>query len=200
MLAADAAAKPASSATACRARRSAHVQGHRRSSAMRFRHPFYDRDCAGLPRRLRHARRPAPASCTRRRPTASTTSTPAARYGMKDDEILNPVQGNGQLRRIAAAVRRADHLEGQRRRSSTTLRRARRAAARTENYTHSYLHCWRHKTPVIYRATAQWFVGMDEARRLHDGKARETLRADGAARHRGDAVLSRPGATRGCTT
>ena len=27
--------------------------------------------------------------------------------------------------------------------------------------THSYMHCWRHKTPVIYRATAQWFVGMD---------------------------------------
>ncbi|RAH36848.1 isoleucine--tRNA ligase [Halomonas sp. SL1] len=26
---------------------------------------------------------------------------------------------------------------------------------------HSYMHCWRHKTPVIYRATAQWFVGMD---------------------------------------
>lgn len=27
--------------------------------------------------------------------------------------------------------------------------------------THSYPHCWRHKTPVIYRATPQWFIGMD---------------------------------------
>jgi isoleucyl-tRNA synthetase len=27
---------------------------------------------------------------------------------------------------------------------------------------HSYPHCWRHKTPVIYRAAAQWFVRMDE--------------------------------------
>ncbi|MCW5731051.1 MAG: class I tRNA ligase family protein, partial [Alphaproteobacteria bacterium] len=27
--------------------------------------------------------------------------------------------------------------------------------------THSYMHCWRHKTPLVYRATAQWFVGMD---------------------------------------
>jgi isoleucyl-tRNA synthetase len=27
---------------------------------------------------------------------------------------------------------------------------------------HSYPHCWRHKTPVIFRATAQWFVGMDQ--------------------------------------
>lgn len=30
-----------------------------------------------------------------------------------------------------------------------------------EEYQHSYPHCWRHKTPMIYRATAQWFVGMD---------------------------------------
>jgi len=28
---------------------------------------------------------------------------------------------------------------------------------------HSYMHCWRHKSPVIYRATPQWFVGMDLA-------------------------------------
>jgi len=28
---------------------------------------------------------------------------------------------------------------------------------------HSYAHCWRHKTPLIYRATGQWFVGMDKA-------------------------------------
>ena len=27
---------------------------------------------------------------------------------------------------------------------------------------HSYMHCWRHKTPLIYRATAQWFVRMDQ--------------------------------------
>ncbi len=27
--------------------------------------------------------------------------------------------------------------------------------------THSYPHCWRHKTPVIFRATPQWFIGME---------------------------------------
>ena len=26
---------------------------------------------------------------------------------------------------------------------------------------HSYPHCWRHKTPIIFRATTQWFIGMD---------------------------------------
>ena len=28
---------------------------------------------------------------------------------------------------------------------------------------HSYPHCWRHKTPIIFRATRQWFIGMDKA-------------------------------------
>ncbi|MBK7658423.1 MAG: isoleucine--tRNA ligase [Betaproteobacteria bacterium] len=37
---------------------------------------------------------------------------------------------------------------------------------------HSYPHCWRHKTPIIFRATVQWFVGMD--RPSKDGVA--TLR------------------------
>jgi isoleucyl-tRNA synthetase len=31
-----------------------------------------------------------------------------------------------------------------------------------ENTTHSYMHCWRHKTPVILRATTQWFAAMDK--------------------------------------
>ncbi|AWB68542.1 isoleucine--tRNA ligase [Saccharobesus litoralis] len=30
-------------------------------------------------------------------------------------------------------------------------------------YEHSYPHCWRHKTPIIFRATPQWFVAMDKA-------------------------------------
>jgi isoleucyl-tRNA synthetase len=30
-----------------------------------------------------------------------------------------------------------------------------------ENVVHSYPHCWRHKTPIIFRATAQWFFSMD---------------------------------------
>jgi isoleucyl-tRNA synthetase len=32
-----------------------------------------------------------------------------------------------------------------------------------ETLQHSYPHCWRHKTPVIFRATAQWFVSMEQA-------------------------------------
>ena len=45
---------------------------------------------------------------------------------------------------------------------------------------HSYPHCWRHKTPVIFRATHQWFIGMGQ--HGHDG---QTLRgiANAAVEH-----------------
>jgi isoleucyl-tRNA synthetase len=32
-----------------------------------------------------------------------------------------------------------------------------------ESLRHSYPHCWRHRTPVIFRATAQWFISMEKA-------------------------------------
>jgi len=36
-----------------------------------------------------------------------------------------------------------------------------RALLLEQRFTHSYPHCWRHKTPIIFRATPQWFVSMD---------------------------------------
>ena len=82
-------------------------------------------------------------------------------HGMKYTDILNPVQGNGAYGadfplfgglHIWKAV--PVILE--------TLQNAGRLLA-TQTITHSYPHCWRHKTPVIYRAAAQWFIRMDEA-------------------------------------
>jgi isoleucyl-tRNA synthetase len=32
----------------------------------------------------------------------------------------------------------------------------------TEKYAHRYPHCWRCKNPVVFRATPQWFISMDE--------------------------------------
>ncbi|MFA7552732.1 MAG: isoleucine--tRNA ligase [Spongiibacteraceae bacterium] len=31
-----------------------------------------------------------------------------------------------------------------------------------EDLNHSYPHCWRHKTPIIFRATPQWFISMEK--------------------------------------
>jgi len=42
------------------------------------------------------------------------------------------------------------------------LLRERGALMLLENITHSYPHCWRCKNPVIFRATEQWFISMDE--------------------------------------
>ena len=35
---------------------------------------------------------------------------------------------------------------------------------RQETIQHSYPHCWRHKTPIIFRATPQWFISMENNR------------------------------------
>jgi isoleucyl-tRNA synthetase len=36
------------------------------------------------------------------------------------------------------------------------------ALMRSAKFTHSYPVCWRHKTPIIFRATPQWFISMDQ--------------------------------------
>jgi isoleucyl-tRNA synthetase len=84
--------------------------------------------------------------------------------GMAHDDILNPVQGNGRY------VDELPLFGGLNIWKAcpeiiNTLREAGSLFA-TQDIVHSYPHCWRHKTPVIYRAAAQWFVRMDEA----DGK------------------------------
>ncbi len=38
---------------------------------------------------------------------------------------------------------------------------ARGRLLKQERIQHSYPHCWRHKTPIIFRATTQWFIGME---------------------------------------
>ena len=81
-------------------------------------------------------------------------------HGMAYDDILNPVQGNG------AYAANFPLFGGQNIWKAVpviidTLKSAGRLLA-TETITHSYPHCWRHKSPVIYRAAAQWFIRMDE--------------------------------------
>ena len=151
---------------------------------LNFMHPLYDVD-AGY-------RRFSPVFladyATADDGTGIVHSSPA--YGVEDfnscvangiayDDILNPVQGNGRyvddlplfgglnIWKACPVV-----IE--------TLREHGRLFA-TENIVHSYPHCWRHKTPVIYRAAAQWFIRMDEETSGTQGvftkdKAGKTLR------------------------
>jgi isoleucyl-tRNA synthetase len=96
-------------------------------------------------------------------------------HGLRYDQILNPVQGNGQYvealplfggMNIWKACARVIEVLGQSDRLMAT-----------QPIVHSYPHCWRHKTPVIYRAAAQWFVRMDEGEGVFTkDKAPKTLR------------------------
>jgi isoleucyl-tRNA synthetase len=120
--------------------------------------------------------------------TGIVHSSPA--YGVEDfnscvangiayDDILNPVQGNGRyvgelpffggLNIWKAAPLVIDKL------------REHGRLFATHDITHSYPHCWRHKTPVIYRAAAQWFIRMDAESKGNEGvfakdKASQSLR------------------------
>ncbi len=95
--------------------------------------------------------------------------------GIATDDILNPVQGNG---RYADELPLFGGLNIWKAAPQVieVLRENNRLFA-TETITHSYPHCWRHKTPVIYRAAAQWFVRMDEGEGVFTtDKAPQTLR------------------------
>ncbi len=93
-------------------------------------------------------------------------------HGMKDDEILSPVMGDGHYastlplfggmtiweasKPICAALEQAGSL------------------FKLVMFDHSYMHCWRHKTPIIYRATSQWFASMDRTPKAGGTSLRDT--------------------------
>ncbi|WP_315532167.1 isoleucine--tRNA ligase [Delftia acidovorans] len=80
--------------------------------------------------------------------------------GMTREDILSPVQGNG-VYAPELPLFGGQHIW----KATPVIIDALKLAGRlmdTKTITHSYPHCWRHKTPVIYRAAAQWFIRMDE--------------------------------------
>jgi isoleucyl-tRNA synthetase len=96
-------------------------------------------------------------------------------HGVKYDDILNPVLGNGRYDESLALFGGMNIWK-----ACPVIIETLQAAGRlmgTTTITHSYPHCWRHKTPVIYRAAAQWFVRMDEGEGVFtQDKAPGTLR------------------------
>ena len=125
---------------------------------VKFRHPFYDRSS---PVYLGDY-------VTLDAGTGVVHSAPAygledydscKKHGMRNEEILTPVQGDG----VFAAnlpffggmfVWKANPVIIEKIAETGCL-------FASGEITHSYMHCWRHKTPIIYRATTQWFVGME---------------------------------------
>jgi isoleucyl-tRNA synthetase len=96
-------------------------------------------------------------------------------HGVAYDDILNPVQGNGAYA-PELPLFGGQHIW----KACPVIIDALRDAGRlfcTTDIVHSYPHCWRHKTPVIYRAAAQWFIRMDEGEGVFTkDKAPQSLR------------------------
>jgi isoleucyl-tRNA synthetase len=78
-------------------------------------------------------------------------------YGI---EVYNPVGDNGVY--LPETPEFAGQHVFKANPAIVELLRERGALLHAEDYTHSYPHCWRHKTPIIFRATPQWFVSMQQ--------------------------------------
>lgn len=94
------------------------------------------------------------------------------RYGMTDEQILQPVLGDGTYAEDLPLFGGRGIWDAND--DIVAAMRERGVLFRAERYTHSYMHCWRHKTPVIYRASSQWFAGMDIVPNDGSGTLRET--------------------------
>jgi isoleucyl-tRNA synthetase len=150
-----------------------HKASGRSLEGIRLRHPFYDRES---PIQLGEF-------VTLEQGTGIVHSSPAygiddfqsgRRYGLADEQILNPVQGDGRYADSlpffgGLDIWKANPLIVDKLREVGALMHA-------QKITHSYMHCWRHKTPIIYRATTQWFAGMDEVPGWRGVKPSRTLR------------------------
>ncbi len=80
------------------------------------------------------------------------------KYGL---EVLNPVGGNG-VYLPDTEIFAGQHIN-KANDNIVALLEERGALLHSEQYAHSYPHCWRHKTPVVFRATPQWFISMSQA-------------------------------------
>ena len=139
-------------------------------AGLRFRHPFIERD---VPMVLGE-------HVTTESGTGLVHTAPA--HGAEDFDmgvknglpLEQPVDDTGRYKENVA------HFAGMGVRDAEKpileLLQSSGALLKQEPFRHSYPHCWRHKTPIIFRATTQWFIGMDRPAR--DGRTlRETALA-----------------------
>jgi isoleucyl-tRNA synthetase len=122
---------------------------------MRFNHPFYAFDVPAIV--ADHVTTDAGTGIVHTAPGHGQDDfVVGQKYGL---EVANPVADNG--------VYRADteFFAGQHvfkaNPNIVTLLEEKGALLNHVAYRHSYPHCWRHKSPIIFRATPQWFISMD---------------------------------------
>jgi isoleucyl-tRNA synthetase len=123
----------------------------------RLRHPFYDRE--SLIVIGDHVTLEAGTGAVH---TAPGHGQDDFVLGKKYDlEIYNPVGGNGCFL-PATELFAGEHVFAANDHVIEVLKQN-NALIHVEKYQHSYPHCWRHKSPIIFRATPQWFISMEQA-------------------------------------
>ena len=132
------------------------VRGDALERAM-LHHPFYDRQ---VPLILgEHVTLDAGTGAVHTAPAHGLEDYVAGRrYGLSAD---NPVDGDGRF--VASTALFAGERVFEANAHVIDVLRERGRLLRAEPYRHAYPHCWRHKTPVIFRATPQWFISMEQA-------------------------------------
>jgi isoleucyl-tRNA synthetase len=137
----------------------AHVLGHAQGATLelqKLRHPFYHRE---VPVILGdHVSAEDGTGAVHTAPAHGVEDFAVGKeYGL---EVYNPVGGNGVY------LPETEIFGGQyiwkANDAIVELLRERAVLLASEKITHSYPHCWRHRTPVIFRATPQWFISMEE--------------------------------------
>ncbi|MDP9064657.1 MAG: isoleucine--tRNA ligase [Pseudomonadota bacterium] len=124
---------------------------------LRLQHPFYDRE---VPVILgEHVTLDAGTGAVHTAPGHGLDDyIVGRRYHL---EIENPVGGDGRF--LAGTPFFAGEQVFEANPHVVEVLRERGRLLKSEPYHHSYPHCWRHKTPVIFRATPQWFISMEQA-------------------------------------
>lgn len=136
-----------------------HALGYCHGDAMeniQISHPFYNRN---VPVILGdHVTTDSGTGCVHTAPGHGVDDfNVGSKYGL---EVYNPVGGNGvylentELFAGEHVFKANSHI--------VDVLKEHGALVHHHAYEHSYPHCWRHKTPIIFRATPQWFVSMDK--------------------------------------
>ncbi|PRC94864.1 isoleucine--tRNA ligase [Solimicrobium silvestre] len=96
-------------------------------------------------------------------------------HGIKDDDIISPVMGDGKYASWLPFFGGMTIWEA----SKPICDKLKEAGTlfKLVMFEHSYMHCWRHKTPIVYRATSQWFARMDVTPKDGGATLRETALA-----------------------
>ena len=124
-------------------------------------HPFYERESPVI--LGEHVTLETGTGCVHTAPGHGLEDfTVAHKYGI---EIISPVDSKGLLTEEAGENLKGLYAHKAGNQKVIELLSQAHALIHQEDYYHSYPHCWRSKTPIMFRATEQWFCSVEQFRK-----------------------------------